>query len=124
MAVKRPAVNASGLASRNVDDTQDTLLGPVIRHFCQFSANACCPSTSRSRKPGPGAGCGSRLNLAPQRGWACLDRRRCGWKHARPHSFGAVVDFFNASKLGFVWVFNVADASIDVGIGLLLLPQS
>ena len=35
--------------------------------------------------------------------------------------FGAVIDFFNASKLGFVWVFNVADASIDVGIGLLLL---
>ena len=35
--------------------------------------------------------------------------------------FGAVVDFFNASKLGFVWVFNVADCSIDVGIGLLVL---
>jgi signal peptidase II len=35
--------------------------------------------------------------------------------------FGAVIDFINASKLGFVWVFNVADCSIDVGIGLLLL---
>jgi len=35
--------------------------------------------------------------------------------------FGAVIDFFNASKIGFVWVFNVADCSIDVGIGLLLL---
>jgi signal peptidase II len=35
--------------------------------------------------------------------------------------FGAVIDFFNASKLGFVWVFNVADCSIDVGIGLWLL---
>ena len=35
--------------------------------------------------------------------------------------FGAVIDFFNASKLGFVWVFNVADSSIDVGIGLMLL---
>lgn len=35
--------------------------------------------------------------------------------------FGAVMDFFDASKLGFVWVFNVADSSIDVGIGLLLL---
>jgi signal peptidase II len=34
---------------------------------------------------------------------------------------GAVIDFFNASKLGFVWVFNVADSSIDLGIGLLLL---
>jgi len=35
--------------------------------------------------------------------------------------FGAVIDFFNASKLGFIWVFNVADSSIDVGIGVLLL---
>jgi signal peptidase II len=35
--------------------------------------------------------------------------------------FGAVIDFFNASKFGFVWIFNVADSSIDVGIGLLLL---
>ena len=34
---------------------------------------------------------------------------------------GAVIDFIDASKLGFVWVFNVADAAIDVGIGLLLL---
>ncbi|MBO0756549.1 MAG: signal peptidase II [Bradyrhizobiaceae bacterium] len=29
---------------------------------------------------------------------------------------GAVVDLFDASKLGFVWVFNVADVSIDFGI--------
>jgi signal peptidase II len=35
--------------------------------------------------------------------------------------FGAVIDFFNASKLGFVWVFNIADLSIDAGIALLLL---
>jgi signal peptidase II len=34
---------------------------------------------------------------------------------------GAVIDFFNASKLGFVWVFNVADTSICVGMGFLLL---
>ena len=34
---------------------------------------------------------------------------------------GAVVDLFNASKLGFVWVFNVADVSIDLGIALILL---
>jgi signal peptidase II len=34
---------------------------------------------------------------------------------------GAVVDLFDASKLGFVWVFNVADVSIDLGIALLLL---
>jgi signal peptidase II len=34
---------------------------------------------------------------------------------------GAVVDFFDASKLRFVWVFNVADVSIDLGIALILL---
>ena len=35
--------------------------------------------------------------------------------------FGAVVDLFDASKIGFIWIFNVADVSIDVGIALLLL---
>ena len=34
---------------------------------------------------------------------------------------GAVVDLFDASKLGFVWVFNVADVSIDLGIALILI---
>src|SRR5262245_3683145 len=34
---------------------------------------------------------------------------------------GAVIDLFNASKLGFIWIFNVADVSIDIGIALLLL---
>ena len=34
---------------------------------------------------------------------------------------GAVVDLFDASKLGFVWVFNAADVSIDLGIALILL---
>lgn len=34
---------------------------------------------------------------------------------------GAVVDLFDASKLRFVWVFNVADVSIDLGVGLVLL---
>ena len=34
---------------------------------------------------------------------------------------GAVIDLFDASKLRFVWVFNVADVSIDVGVALLLL---
>jgi signal peptidase II len=34
---------------------------------------------------------------------------------------GAVIDFIDAAKLGFVWVFNVADVSLDVGIGLWLL---
>ncbi|PDT76179.1 signal peptidase II [Bradyrhizobium sp. C9] len=34
---------------------------------------------------------------------------------------GAVVDLFDASKLRFVWIFNVADVSIDLGIVLVLL---
>jgi signal peptidase II len=34
---------------------------------------------------------------------------------------GAVVDLFDASKLRFIWVFNVADVSIDLGIALILL---
>jgi signal peptidase II len=35
--------------------------------------------------------------------------------------YGAVVDFVDASAAGFPWVFNVADAALDVGIVLLLL---
>lgn len=35
--------------------------------------------------------------------------------------FGAVVDFFDFSGFFFPWVFNVADAAISVGAGLLLL---
>jgi len=35
--------------------------------------------------------------------------------------FGAVVDFLDFHGLFFPWVFNVADASITVGAGLLLL---
>lgn len=34
---------------------------------------------------------------------------------------GAVVDLFDASKLKFVWVFNVADVSIDLGIAFIVL---
>jgi signal peptidase II len=34
---------------------------------------------------------------------------------------GAVVDLFDASKLRFSWVFNVADVSIDLGIALIFL---
>lgn len=37
--------------------------------------------------------------------------------------FGAVIDFISAAKLGFVWVFNLADVSLDVGIGLVLLSR-
>src|SRR5262249_55703067 len=34
---------------------------------------------------------------------------------------GAVVDLYDAWKLGFVWVFNIADVSIDLGIALGLI---
>lgn len=36
-------------------------------------------------------------------------------------SYGYVVDFLDFSGLYFPWVFNLADASIDIGIGFLLL---
>jgi len=35
--------------------------------------------------------------------------------------FGAVVDFLDFSGLYFPWVFNVADASITCGVGVILL---
>ncbi len=34
---------------------------------------------------------------------------------------GAVIDFLDASSIGFPWVFNVADVAIDLGIVLVLL---
>jgi signal peptidase II len=37
--------------------------------------------------------------------------------------FGAVVDFLDFSALYFPWIFNVADAGITVGAGVLLLDQ-
>ena len=38
--------------------------------------------------------------------------------------FGAVADFIDVSRLGFFpWVFNVADAAINVGIALLLIDM-
>ncbi len=36
-------------------------------------------------------------------------------------AYGFVVDFLDFSGLYFPWVFNVADAAINVGVGLLLL---
>ena len=36
-------------------------------------------------------------------------------------TLGYVVDFLDFSGLNFPWVFNVADAAINVGVGLLLL---
>jgi signal peptidase II len=35
--------------------------------------------------------------------------------------YGAVVDFLDFRGLGFPWVFNIADAAINVGAGLLIL---
>ncbi len=61
----------------------------------------------------------SRLNAA---GYAFIIAGAVGNAVDRIH-YGAVIDFFNASKIGFVWIFNVADASIDVGIGLLVLTS-
>jgi len=37
--------------------------------------------------------------------------------------FGAVTDFIDVSRLHFPWVFNVADAAINVGIACLLLDM-
>jgi signal peptidase II len=37
---------------------------------------------------------------------------------------GAVVDFFDATKLGFPWIFNLADATVDVGIALVILSAA
>jgi signal peptidase II len=34
--------------------------------------------------------------------------------------WGVVVDFVDFSRLGFRWVFNVADACVDIGIALLI----
>lgn len=35
--------------------------------------------------------------------------------------FASVVDFIDASELAFRWVFNLADASIDIGIAMILI---
>jgi signal peptidase II len=37
--------------------------------------------------------------------------------------FGAVADFIDVSRLHFPWVFNVADAAINIGIACLLLDM-
>jgi signal peptidase II len=36
---------------------------------------------------------------------------------------GAVIDFLDAGKLGFTWIFNLADATLDAGIALVLLSS-
>ncbi|MFT3997949.1 MAG: signal peptidase II, partial [Asticcacaulis sp.] len=35
--------------------------------------------------------------------------------------YGGVVDFLDFSGLGFPWVFNIADAAINVGVALLFI---
>ncbi|VAW80881.1 Lipoprotein signal peptidase [hydrothermal vent metagenome] len=35
--------------------------------------------------------------------------------------YGKVVDFINFSDVNFIWVFNIADASINVGVFFILL---
>ena len=35
--------------------------------------------------------------------------------------YGAVIDFLDATKLGFPSIFNIADATLDVGIGIIVL---
>ncbi|MFC3079120.1 signal peptidase II [Phenylobacterium terrae] len=35
--------------------------------------------------------------------------------------YGHVADFIDVSRLHFPWVFNVADAAINIGVGLLIL---
>jgi signal peptidase II len=35
--------------------------------------------------------------------------------------FGRVTDFLDFSGLGFPWVFNVADAAINIGVAVLLI---
>jgi len=35
--------------------------------------------------------------------------------------YGKVVDFINFSDINFIWVFNVADASINIGVFLILI---
>ncbi len=37
--------------------------------------------------------------------------------------YGAVTDFINFSDIGFKWVFNVADAAINIGVAGLLLSM-
>jgi signal peptidase II len=37
--------------------------------------------------------------------------------------FGAVTDFLDFTRLGFPWVFNVADSAITVGVILLLIDS-
>ena len=37
--------------------------------------------------------------------------------------YGAVVDYLDVTRLGFPWVFNLADSAITIGIMLFLLDS-
>jgi signal peptidase II len=37
--------------------------------------------------------------------------------------FGRVVDFIDVQRLGFPWIFNIADAALNIGVVLLLLDS-
>jgi signal peptidase II len=37
--------------------------------------------------------------------------------------YGFVVDFLDFSGLGFPYIFNVADAAINIGVALLLIDS-
>ena len=38
-------------------------------------------------------------------------------------AIGGVIDFLDASEIGFPWIFNLADAAVDIGIGLVLIDS-
>jgi signal peptidase II len=61
-----------------------------------------------------------QLHLLTALGLACIAAGALGNAIDRIR-MGAVVDFIDASKLSFPWIFNVADATLDVGIGLIAL---
>lgn len=42
-----------------------------------------------------------------------IDRVRFGW----------VVDFIDVQKLGFPWIFNIADAALNIGVALLIVDS-
>ncbi|WP_407672680.1 signal peptidase II [Novosphingobium organovorum] len=51
----------------------------------------------------------------------CPPPNTLGFGSIGENGLGSVIDMFDASKTGFIWVFNPADVFIDVGIALLIL---
>ena len=60
-----------------------------------------------------------RLHLLTALGLACVMAGALGNAIDRIW-LGAVIDFIDATKLGFRWIFNVADATLDVGVALIV----